>query len=500
MKKNFLAFFVLLSITVHAQKNLFLDQSFWKGKPDVATIKSTIEKGNDPLEFNGASYDATTMAINNDAPNETVKYLLELPGNSVKRLTHDSRIYLHWASSRGNVELVEYLLKKGSDIHHEDSHGSTPIAFAANAGQANTALYEAFFKAGIDPKQKYKDGINLLLMSVAYDKDLTLSNYFATKGLSLKDKDDKGNTAFNYAARSGNINLLKTLLKKGVKYNDNALILAAQGTRRGTNTIELYKYLVEDLKIKPGAVSPGGETVLHSLVRRPNQLEIVKYFLGKGVDINIADKEGNTAFLNAAGGRDTALLELLLPKVKNINTVNVKGESALTAAVRSSSSNVVAFLIKNGADVTVNDKDGNNLAYYLIQSYRSPRPGMPMAGGAGQQDDFGAKLKLLQDNGLNLSNQQKDGNTLYHIGIAKNDLELLKKITALNVDVNAKNKEGLTALHRAAMISKDDTILKYLLSVGAKKNATTDFEETAFDLASENEFLSKSKVSLDFLQ
>ena len=73
--------------------------------------------------------------------------------------------------------------------------------------------------------------------------------------MSLKDVDNNGNTAFNYVAKTGNIPLLKTLLEKGVKYTDNALIFAAQGSRRETNTIETYKYLVEDLKIKPTATS-----------------------------------------------------------------------------------------------------------------------------------------------------------------------------------------------------------------------------------------------------
>jgi hypothetical protein len=50
------------------------------------------------------------------------------------------------------------------------------------------------------------------------------------------------------------------------------------------------------------------------------------------------------------------------------------------------------------------------------------------------------------------------------------------------------------------MIAKDDTVMKYLVSIGAKKEAVTNFNETAFDLASENESLSKSKISITFLK
>jgi ribosomal protein L11 methylase PrmA len=50
------------------------------------------------------------------------------------------------------------------------------------------------------------------------------------------------------------------------------------------------------------------------------------------------------------------------------------------------------------------------------------------------------------------------------------------------------------------MISKDDTILKYLISIGAKKEITTDFDESAYALAKENESLTKNNVSLEFLK
>ena len=503
MKNNlFVSFALVASLIVNAQqKNTLLEQSFWKTTPDVNTVKAEIAKGNSPSASTANAFDVVVLAINNDAPTETIKFLLEQPGNEVNKPTHDNRIYLHWAAGKGNVEIVKYLITKGSDINLEDSHGSFPITAAASSGQSNTEVYEAFFKAGTDPKKKYKDGANLLLMAIPYDKNLSISNYFITKGLSLKDVDNDGNTAFNYAARTGNIVILKTLLEKGVKYTDNALLIAAQGSRRETNTLETYKYLTEDLKIKPTATNKEGQNVLHFLVNKPNQTEIINYFIAKGADVNKADNDGNTPLMIAASSRETtAALEQLLPIVKNINAQNLKGESALTAAVKSGTPNAVEILLNKGADVKVLDKEGNNLGFYLIQSYRPQMMGRSPEGANAKQDPFTAKIKLLQDKGLNLAAPQKDGNTLYHLAVIKNDLALLKKIADLNIDINVKNKDGLTALHKAAMISKDDTILKYLLSIGAKKDIITEFDESAYTLAKENESFSKNNVSLDFLK
>ncbi|MFP9098562.1 ankyrin repeat domain-containing protein [Flavobacterium sp. RHBU_24] len=496
MKKIFLFSFILACVAINAQqKNTLLDAEFWKKAPDVATVKAEIAKGNSPNEFNPFSFDATTLAINNGAPNETIKYLVELDGNGVKKITHDTRIYLHWAAYRGNAEIADYLLAKGSDVNFQDSHGNTPLAFGAANGLTNTAVYDAFFKAGVNPKTKY-DGVSLLLLAIASDtKDLTLTNYFVTKGLSLKDTDVQGKTAIDYAARSGNIDVIKALQKKGVKHTDKALIMAAQGTRRGANSLDVFKYMVEELKIKATATGTDGETVLHYLVRKPKQPEIIAYFLSKGVDVNKADANGNTALINAAGGRDTAVTEQLLPLVKDINAKNAKGEAAVTAAVKGGSAEMVALLLNKGADINVTDKDGNNLAYYLIQSYR------PQGGeGGAKQDDFSVKMKLLEDKGFNFATVQKDGSTLYHLAVAKNDLELVKRVSALKPDINAKNNEGLTALHKAALLAKDDETLKYLVSLGAKKDMVTEFDETAYALAKENEYLAKNNISVDFLK
>ena len=105
----------------------------------------------------------------------------------------------------------------------------------------------------------------------------------------------------------------------------------------------------------------------------------------------------------------------------------------------------------------------------------------------------------MQAKGLDFRKTQQNGNTLFHFAVAENDLTLLKRIYALGIDVNAKNKDGLTALHRAAMISKNDVVLKFLLSVGADKSITTEFDETAYDLALENDYLKNNQISIDFL-
>src|SRR5690606_30935539 len=205
---------IFLSSFFSKAQNSLLNADFWKNTPSVEHIKQEIAKGNSPSEANRGNHDVVSIAINNNAPLQSILFLLEQEGNSVNKTTHDGRLYIHWAASKGNAELVKILIEKGSEINRTDDKGAIPISFAASNGQTNTAVYELLFKAGNNPKQKFQNGANLLLLSIAYDKDLKLAEYLTSKGLSLNDTDDFGNTAFDYAARTGDIQFLKKLLSK----------------------------------------------------------------------------------------------------------------------------------------------------------------------------------------------------------------------------------------------------------------------------------------------
>ena len=515
MKKIFTILLLLPCLFLHAQKNRLLEPSFWQESPDLGAIKTEINKGSSPSQLNRMSMDPVAMAINGQAPFESIEYLLSQPGNQVDKLTHDGRTYLHLAASRGNVQVMELLLKKGAKANVQDSHGSTPLTFAAGGGQQNTRIYDLLIASGVDLKKEVNpEGANVLLLAIANDKSFALTDYFISKGLSMNSVDASGINAFGYAAKAGNIELLKAVMQKGVKPDQNAMLMAVQGGgRRGgvSAGLSFYQYL-ESVNVKTASTTKAGENVLHFLVRKQGQNDIIQYFLAKGVNVNQADEDGNTVFMNAAlANRDSTVVSLLLPYVKDINLRNQKGISALAMAVRGNSPELVSFLISKGADVETLDKEGNNLAYYVIESYR---PALnngfggqgPMAGEGNRPangprpDDLETKFAILQKAGLVVGAPQANGNTLYHLAILKNDVTLLKRLQPFNVDVNFKNKEGLTALHKAALIAKDDTILQYLLSIGANKDLVTTYKETAFDLATENESLTKNNISINFLK
>lgn len=496
VKKIVLLTLFLTGFSIVAQtENVFLDRSFWKSNPNVDTVKNKINEGNDPSALNSNAFDAVVYALLENADDDVIKYLLSLEGNPADKKTHDSRIYLHWAAYAGKIGIVNHLLEIGSSVTELDSHGYTPLMFAANAGQKKPELYIAFENYGVDlTKEKNEHGANLLLLVAPSLTNQEELNYFLDQGLSLDSKDDVGNGIFNYAVKKGNIDFLKLLIEKGVDYKDlnkdgaNAFLFASQGGRGYSNPLPVYEYL-KGLGLNPNMVTDEGYTPLHRLAYNNSDPAIFELFLSAGADVNQKDADGNTPFLNAASRNQLDMVKLLSEDVTDFNTSNNKGQTALMLAVENNGPEVVRYLLEKGADPLMTDKEGNSMAYYWATSFNER-----------ETETFDQKRKLLEDKGVNFNTTQSDGDTLYHLATKNNDLALAKHLESFDIDINAINSEGLTALHLAAMKADDDKLMKYLIAQGADIKIKTSFEETVYDLANENELLQKQSTTLNFLR
>ncbi|WP_158841752.1 ankyrin repeat domain-containing protein [Polaribacter sp. L3A8] len=486
MKKNILIFaFTFFVNLIQAQKtNIFHNRSFWKTNPSISIIDQKIAEENDISASNKSAFDGVVYAILNKVDNKTIEYILAKNGNNVNKKTHDGRTYIFWAAYTNNLEIMKHLVSKGAKTDIIDTHGNTFLNFAASAGQLDIELYKYSFSIGADiTKEKNHDGANALLLVASHLKDFKLVEFLITKGASINDKDANGNGLFEYAAKGGNTQFLKILLNKGVDTGKNAMIYASKGSRNKQNTLETYQFL-EKNGIKPNVVDANNRNPLHFIARNNKDIAIFKYFIDKGVSTNLQDKEGNSPFINAANSNSLEVIKLLSKDVKNSNLKNNDGHTALTNAVGRNSIDVIEYLLEKGADINTVDKDGNTLSYYLINNFKANKP-----------DIFEAKLNVLTKNRLVINKLQNSGNTLLHIATQENNLPLLKRLAAFKIDVNTLNKESLSALQIAVMKAKNTEIIKYLLSIGADKNIKTDFDESIFDLASENELLKKQQIN-----
>lgn len=480
---------------VSAQKgNDLLNRGFWKEKPTLDVVKQKVAEGHDPAQIDRAQYDATSLAINGDASNDIILYLLEQKGNDVNKKTHDGRTYMFWATMKGNFEVMEYLLKKGANLKHVDEKGSSVIVYNAMNGNKNTKVYDFLEANGVSIKnERNKAGASLLLLISSHLKSLEEAQYFIKKGNALTDVDDNGYNIFAYASKGGNRDFCEELIKSGIdskaiaKDGGNVFMMATQFGRGAGNTLEFYHYL-ESLGNTPNTYTVDGMNPLHILARFKDHATIA-FFIQKGCDVNMVNKEGNTPLMLAAGGQQNLdIFNLFFEKGSKWNHKNNEGQTALTLAIMNNSTEVATLLIGAGASVTAIDNDGNSLSYYLVRYFKN-------------KEDYASKLKMLYTFGFKHNLTQGKGNTLYHVAVRERKLELLPIIAEdKSIDLNALNEDGMAPLHLAASSDTTGKFITSLIELGADKNVTTEFGETAYELAAENELLQVNGVDYSFLK
>lgn len=295
---------------------------------------------------------------------------------------------------------------------------------------------------------------------------------------------------FNYAARMGNTYVMDMVVKKDTeksyvqpnKKNGNAMLFAAKGWRRTANDLSTFTYL-DKLGVPANIVTESNQTPLHALVYSNKDPEIVDFFVGKGVDVNQEDNEGNTAFLNAVYGKNTAIIKKLMPLVSDVNYSNKKEMSALLYAVRNADTQSFKELVAHKGDIHSSDAEGHNMLYHTYEVY-SPQ----------NQKAFDFFVQQAKDHKVTVA-PDLAGNNLIHLAVKNQSEYLLKQAIAQGIAINHTNKQGLSPLHLAAMKSKTTTLLKSLIAEGADLSQQTDFEESAYDLAQENELLKGQDLS-----
>ncbi|MEM9547160.1 MAG: ankyrin repeat domain-containing protein [Bacteroidota bacterium] len=497
MKKIIVFVFLFIGLpTIYAQygDNLFIGRDFWKSAPDVETVKLKIEEGHDPVAMNQYAFDATVYALLENAPAESIKYLLSLKGNEVDKITHDGRNYLMWAAYKGNIPIMQWLIDQGSDIHLVDDHGYNMMTFAAVGGQQSSEVYDLLLANGCNIDDTNREGANALLLLAPHLKDAEMLNYFVGKGLDLKTTDNEGNNLINYSARLGNSDMIDHFIKKGLAYkrhNDNggnAVMFASRGWRRSTNERSFFEYL-DRLGVEMDVVTYEGKTPLHSISFNHKDVSLVDFFADRCVNVNQKDKDGNTALFNAIRGRNNDMISKLLSLTDDIDYQNHAGMSALLFAARSNEMSVMKMILDNNPDINVKDAQSRNAITHLFDVYSDRKRQL-----------FDDQMEYFLGQGLEPTVNKMDGTNILHLAVNKRSIYLIDRAVQLGADINRRNRDGLTPLHLAAMTSTDEQMLRKLLEYGADPGIKTEFDERAYDLAMENELLKMSEDEISFLK
>lgn len=483
---------IFVNLSLVAQENIFLNRGYWKAKPTLDMIKADIEKGNDATAFNSYKFDATVYALLEKADLSIIKYLVSIPENGLDKITHDGRNYLLWAGYSGDLEVIKYLIHQGSDLHHVDEHGYGLVTFTALGGNSNPEIYQEYIAQGLSLAETNREGANALLLASSSVEKLEDLSYFLENGLSLNDTDDQGNNIFLYAVSKGNVAFLQELVDAGIDYKkindhgENAVMVAAEGARRHSNQIGVFRFL-KQLNLDFNLSNDDGKTALHYVAyNNPNQ-DVFEYLIEEGIEPNRLDHEGSPAIFNAVAYNNRIATHVLWAFVQDFNKQNNLGESLLSKAIQGRNTDITIKLLDRNVDLQQHNAENESYINQLFSSYREK-----------DKAYFEKFFEIFRAKGVQPSVNTNDGHTIFHIAVNKNSLYLLNQAAKISNDINLPNTKGLTPLQEAVLVAKDTELLKALLAAGADKNVKTEFDETVYDLAQENEAL--EGIDIEFLK
>lgn len=233
------------------------------------------------------------------------------------------RAPIHWASSRGNTEIMEMLIGAKCDIEARDKYGMRPLLMAAWHGHADAV--QLLINCGANVLAVNKKGYTLL-MCAARNNRLSVIQFLmdTLEHIDVDIIDCEGQTALHHAAIAGHREIVARLVQIGA------------------NTRTANKQ---------------GRTPLH-LACEKGHTDVVQFLLRHDSEVEAKDEDGNTPLHVTVENKQTVVTTLLLESGVNSDAENNKGYTALHIASSSSCRGIIDALIQYGCNL---DKQSNRL-------------------------------------------------------------------------------------------------------------------------------------------
>ncbi|MCK9337550.1 MAG: ankyrin repeat domain-containing protein [Arcobacteraceae bacterium] len=350
-----------------------------------------------------------------------------------------------------NTQIPKYMIEQGLDVSISDKNRQNALFNAVILGSKNIEVIELLIKNGARLNQKDKDD-RTLLDEILYILSLTLDLFAKVEGKYKLVRRDR-----NYLA------LTSSLIEMGLAVDrtdkDGKTLLFKEVMRKNYETLDFLLGAGIDIN----AVDKNGKTVLfYSILEGYDNIEMIDYLLKNGADINKLDSEENTIvddliemilvqrqdkkpqnklFLRINEETDyISILKRILLLNPRINKPKINGQTALFKVVLFDDLELIEVLLNNGADANLRDLEGNTPLSLLVDSGLKIKK-------LSLKEVFIKKLLFLLRYRVDINAKDSDGKTVLHKAVIADDMEVVEKLLQKKQNVNERDKQGRTPLH-----------------------------------------------------
>ena len=428
-------------------------------------IETLLSSG---LDIDSRGNDGTTplMVAAAKGQEKTVNLLLSKGANPHLK-NFIGRNLLHAAAEGGNSSIVRSMLSCDIDINSKDDESSaTPLIIAVMHNHVEVAKY--LLQKGADisltAESNKRNALHIASQYGSVEAIEMLLSYDFRPDL----RDGERNTPLACAAACGQIEAVNCLLKHGadplLKGKDgwNLLHFAAQSG----NVIIIETMLSKGLDIDAKGETLGVTPLMVCI--KFGKLEAAKYLLEKDADESLKTTQGKIPLLSIASGAGSiAAVEMLLSHGCNIDVRDSGGDTPLMHATRLGNTEVVEYLLAQGANPLLRNTSDLGLLHLAVLSDNV----LTIKAVLSTNLDINARCTVL-------------GITPLLFCLAQGKLEAANYLLAMGADENLKSKDGLTALSAAA-ISGNVAAIEMLLERGHNPNSRDGCDKTPLMWAAE---------------
>ena len=430
-------------------------------------VNSRFEDGQTPLHLS-AMYGHNAIA----------RYLLE---NNADTSVQDSSgaTPLHEAVRYGNVEIAKALLDSGANINARDNLGKTPVMLILP--KAKTAeIYKLLISYRADLSQKDMFGDTVLHTASMLNVGAKTFEILIKGGADINARNKEGVTPLSIAVQKNDIETVKLLTSSGADIHTQDTNKKSPLSIALASDSEMLEAVVNEKNAEQ--TDSDGNTPLHLALLTDAPLSKIQYLISLMKDVNTRNKDGNSALFLAILKNRQKVGELLLAKNADIFSANTNNNSPLRLALKYGGS-VQDWLITSK---TIKSKDGtgNTVLHYAAEwQYKDAIVSLVTKGADinaknanGETPLFNAVktnnpeiIQTVVDSGADIKVRDNLGSTVLHTAVRWDSPESIKKLLSLGINVNAQNTAGKSPLAEAVVAGKFD-IAKTLLANGADPN------------------------------